>query len=404
MMREILLRAASAVALTAGISSAAFATGTVINGGGATLPQPTYTAEFKTYTTTYPTVSFTYAGVGSGAGQTAFLNNDATQFSLVKGTPVHFAASDAFLSSSQVTSYNTGAVAAYSGPLIQLPFLGTPVTIAFNKIGQTALNLNDNQLCSLFSGKATNLKAVGAGNSTTPVKIVYRADGSGTSFLLTQHLAAVCNSTNSKITFTATTKFATLFPNATPPANFIGGNGSGGVATALLGNANAIGYLSPDYTSVATKSISKTTLLVANLQNATDKKYYSPNTTNTSLGLKNPGAGSVNLTAPSTKTAAASALNWVPAIPVTKAGYPIVGYTTVEFSSCYSNANISTALKSFISLHLFNAAYQTTQYNNGFVPVAASIATAANNTFSLNSNGWNLNINNPAICKGKKGR
>ena len=403
MTREILLRAASAVALTAGISSAAFATGTVINGGGSSLVTPTYTAEFATYHASHPTVSFTYASVGSGAGQTGFLNNDATQFALAAGTTVHFGASDAFLSSSQVTSYATSAVAAYSGPLIQLPFLGTPITIPFNKLtGQTALNLNDAQLCQLFSGKATNLKAVGAGNSTTPLKIVYRTDGSGTSFLLTQHLAAVCNSTNSSITFSATTSFAGLFK--TLPATFVGAKGSSGVAAALLANANSIGYLSPDYTSLATKSANKTSLLVANIQNATNKVYYSPNTTNTALGLNNPGAGSVNLTAPSTKTAAASALNWVPAIPTTKVGYPIVGYTTVEFASCYKDVNVSTALKSFISLHLFNAAYQTTQYGNGFVPVAPAIATAVNNTFSLNSNGYNLNINNPAICKGKAGR
>ncbi|WP_346778754.1 substrate-binding domain-containing protein [Burkholderia sp. Ac-20353] len=74
-----------------------------------------------------------YYSVGSGKGQTAFLKNDPSQFNsgtiTVTGT-VDFANSDAPLSSAQVSAYSsTGGLGVTNGPLIQIPYIVTPITI-----------------------------------------------------------------------------------------------------------------------------------------------------------------------------------------------------------------------------------------------------------------------------------
>jgi ABC-type phosphate transport system substrate-binding protein len=395
-----------------------------INAGGATLPEPTYIAEFKTFTAANPAVLFSYEGVGSGGGQKAFLNNDITQFQnlpagtltygTISGTTVHFSASDAFLLASQLTNPATGSYALSSkdGPLIQLPSLGTPITLPYNVSGVTSLTLTDAQICGILSGKITDwhtlVPSVKAG---TTIKVIYRSDGSGTSFLTTQHLHAACNKTNSSfpvLPVPITTTFATLFTGSKPPANFTGASGSANVSKALLATANSFGYLSPDYTSIAPKSANTTTLKVASAVNAINGVAYQPTVANATLGLAHPGAGSTNPSPPSTLTAAMNPLNWVPAIPQTTSGYPIVGYTTLEISSCYANKTIGTDLINFLTNHYTNASYQTIITNNGFAPLsttgASAFGTAIKNDFLTNTSGYNLNIDNTTKCASVAGR
>src|SRR5215475_5351444 len=71
---------------------------TTLNGGGSTLVQPLIISETAGET-------ITYAGVGSGAGQSAFLGNAPSFFNLATGTTVHFANSDAPLSTTQISQY-----------------------------------------------------------------------------------------------------------------------------------------------------------------------------------------------------------------------------------------------------------------------------------------------------------
>ena len=72
--------------------------------------------------------SFTYYPVGSGAGQNAFLNNQPTFVgSGVTGT-VHFANSDAALTTDQISSYQSN-LGVTNSPLIQIPYVVTPITI-----------------------------------------------------------------------------------------------------------------------------------------------------------------------------------------------------------------------------------------------------------------------------------
>src|ERR1700737_1307842 len=143
-----------------------------IQGGGASLPAPTYRQDFNCYgmpltnppdpaadtgvplqcqDAGYPidsTKIFRYASVGSGRGQCMYLthnpsyNNDAGR----PITEVNFTGSDAKLSADQISKFTTGgtlgnessacagvvipAQASIYGPLIMVPSLATPIALA----------------------------------------------------------------------------------------------------------------------------------------------------------------------------------------------------------------------------------------------------------------------------------
>ena len=426
-----LLCSVAAAALSFGTAHAATST---LNTGGSSLAAPTYIALYQLYTQSHPSILFNYEAVGSGGGQTAFLNNSIASFENVPagtltygtivGTQVDLGASDAALSASQLTNPATGSYAQSSvdGPLIQIPTIGTPITIPYNQSVEngltTPLKLTDAQVCGVLSGKTTDWHSL---NSKIPagttIEVAYRSDGSGTTFLLTQHLNKVCTSANSsfptlpvpvtKYFFSTTASNNPVFLT-TPPSNFTGESGSGNVAAYLVATANSFGYLSPDFTSIAPKSASTTSLKVASLVNASNNTAYQPTVANTTTGLANAGAGSSSPTPPTTKTAAMDPLNWVPLIPVTTKGYPIVGYTTIELSSCYANKAAGTALINLLNDTYSNSAYKTIVANNGFASLSGTAAApylqSVKADFLTNSSGYNLNIDNTAVCASLPGR
>jgi ABC-type phosphate transport system substrate-binding protein len=413
-----------AAALSFGVAHAAT---TTINAGGSSLAAPTYIAEFQAYTKANPTILFNFEAVGSGGGQKALLNNDITQFQppnvtsstltygTIVGTQVDIGASDSFFSSSQLTNPSTGSYtnSAADGPVIQIPTFGTPITIPYNESLQTAaLTLTDAQVCGVLSGKINDWHTLNTKiPAGTTINVVYRSDSSGTTFLLTQHLNAVCTSANSSfptLPVAITKTFAGLFTNSTPPSNFTGESGSQAVAMQMVATSGSFGYLSPDYTSIAPKSASTTSLKVATLVNAKNGKSYTPSVANTETGLANGGAGSTNAAPPSTLAAAMNPLNWVPAIPVTTSGYPIVGYTTMDLSTCYANKTAGTAINAFLTAQYQTASYKTIITNNGFAALSNTAAspyvTAVVADFLSNKNGYNLNIDNATTCASYPGR
>lgn len=423
MTRKQLACSIFAAALSFGTAHAQSAN---INAGGSSLAAPTYIAEFKGVTSQYPGVLFSYEAVGSGKGQTAFLNNDITQFENVPagtltygtivGTTADIGASDATLSASQLTNPATGSYAESSvdGPLIQFPTFGTPITLPFNESGVPAsgLTLTDPQICGVLSGKITDwhtlVSTIPAG---TTINVVYRSDSSGTTFLTTQHLNAVCTSSNSNfpvLPVPITKTFVSDFINSTPPANFFGESGSSNVASTLLATANSFGYLSPDYTSIAPHSANTSSLKVASVVNSVNGKSYQPTVANTEIGLQNAGPGSTNATPPSNLTAAMNPLNWVPTVPLTNSGYPIVGYTTEDVSSCYANKTKGSVISQFLTAQYENTSLQSIITSNGFAPLvntaAAPYASSVNNVFFTNTSRYNLNIDNGTLCASYPGR
>jgi ABC-type phosphate transport system substrate-binding protein len=338
-------------------------------------------------------------------------------YGTIVGTQVDFGASDAPLTASQLTNPATGSYAnsAADGPLIQIPTIGTAVAIAYNESLQTtALKLTDAQVCGVFSGQITDWHSL---NSKIPagttIKVAYRADSSGTTFLLTQHLNKVCNASNSSFPtlpvpvtkyFFSTTASNTPVYLTTPPANFTGETGAANVAAYGVATPSSLVYITPDFTSIAPKSSNTTSLKDASLVNATNGVAYQPSVTYTTTGLSNPGAGSTNTTPPATKTTAADPLNWVPLIPLTNSGYPIVGYTTVELSSCYANKTAGSALISFFNDAYGNSAYTAIVKNDGSAELPANFEKAVKAVFLGNTSGYNLNIDNSTTCASYAGR
>jgi ABC-type phosphate transport system substrate-binding protein len=440
MTRTHLLGAASAAALACLSTTNSFAS--TIQGGGSTLAQYDYIAEFSTYNAATTGATFgTYYESGSGAGQNGLLLDDLTCDSNKVatgggclgpeggvGNTVDYGASDATLSSSQISAWTTftyGQPAA--GDLIQVPSMGVGVSIPVvnSKIKTNGgLILSDADLCGVFSGKLTDFSqlALGKGSVTPangPITVNVRKDGSGTSFLLLNHLSAVCTTGtggNSNVTFTATTTFANVFPSASLPSNFVASTASSGVASAMEGQTSSIGYLSPDFTTLITpanctsncSNAPYTGLVVAAILNG--KVAELPTTTNILAALERPTAGS-SLTPPSTAAQGANPANWVPLIQTASKGYPIVGYTTFDFAQCYADGTVGAGVIAFLDDHLNNASYTSTQSNNGFVTIANSGASKflapINQHIIGNSKtggAWNENIQNTTACKGLAGR
>ena len=440
MTRQTIACSMLALALSCGAAHAS----TTINAGGSSLAFPTYQAEFEKYTNSSPTILFSYSAVGSGSGQAGFLQNTFTPqpstdtvwwpapagiltYGTPVGTQVDIGASDATLISGQLTNPSTGSYgtstqgSVVDGPIIQIPTFGVPVTMAFNQPAITSLKLTANQVCGILSGQISDWNTLNPSiPSGTPITVVYRSDGSGTTFLTLQHLAEICNSSNSNFTsITVGNKFISDvvisgYTAGTLPPNFVPESGSGNVATEINSTSGAIGYLSPDYTSIAPNSSANPTvnypnIIAASLVNSIDGKTYAPTVANTTLALANPDPDdSANTKPPANMSDAMDPLNWVPTIAVALKGYPIVGYTTMDLSSCYADAAAAKAIELFLKDQYTSTAYKNIIEANGFVPLvnsgAAKYATAVENTFLSNNVGYKLNINNSKLCKGLAGR
>ncbi|QVN21364.1 substrate-binding domain-containing protein [Burkholderia pyrrocinia] len=411
--------------LVSGLGATAAMASPNVQGGGSSLVAPTIGAIGNSATEIglFGTAegSFTYFSVGSGAGQNAFLNNQPTFFGAgVTGT-VHFANSDAALSTAQLTSYKAG-LGATNGPLIQIPYVVTPITVPVvngpavtstttpqTTPGQAhSIALNDDDLCGIFSGKLTNWNQVTNPETTAvyttnaPIKVIYRSDGSGTTELLTRHLAAVCTTANTAtgVTFVDSLTFTASFPGGVVPSNFTAASGSGGVRNALSASTGAaVAYLSPDYTntflapsSTVVTPAGALQLPVASLVNKTNGTYYAPTYANASTAL-----GSVT---PPTGARASNPANWVPAAGNPASGYPVSGTSQIILSQCYKDATVKTAVHDFLNSHYTNASFASIVHGNGFDTVPSNYRTEISNDFLSNVNGGNLDIGNASVCTG----
>ena len=308
-----------------------------------------------------------------------------------------------------------------------------------NIIQGGAIQLTEGQLCAIFSGKTTNWNSTATipfFNSTTstsaafsyanvgngvgtpqpyasaslPITVVFRSDGSGTSFILTQYLKNVCplldpagtgsyaaifNQTN-----LPSTSFQNLINNIvavrgngpwnapTTTTHWIGASGSGGVATAIgTGSASSgfIGYVSSDFTSPYAITVTDGTTTVsapleASLQNEALRLAGTsvPNTVSTAaLTFIPPTPGSVdaawqdatllaqvpnststyndwnvyakNYTANTTRGGITfTTSNSILATTNASGAYPLTGTTFLALYNCYDTAARATNLRNFL--------------------------------------------------------
>ena len=150
-----------------------------LTGAGATFPYPLYSKWFSDYANT-KNVRINYQSIGSGGG--------IRQFS--EGT-VDFGASD-----SPMTDEEIGKA---KGPVLHIPTVLGAIAITYNLPGVAApLKLTGELLADIFLGRVTKwndarLAALNAGVAlpASDILVVHRSDGSGTTFVFTDYLAAV---------------------------------------------------------------------------------------------------------------------------------------------------------------------------------------------------------------------
>src|SRR5262249_37133573 len=142
------------------------------------------------------------------------------------------------------------AQAPLFGPLIMVPSLATPIALAISPDtasvlnilsatpdgGTSGLTLSRAGYCKVLTGQITDWSSTDSdfisqnidpdtqqpqpfSASPLPLKVVYRTDGSGTTFLLTQHMTAI----QAECGISLYTGASQSMPPGLPP-NFVGAN------------------------------------------------------------------------------------------------------------------------------------------------------------------------------------
>lgn len=156
-----------------------------LNGAGASFPAPLYQRWFSVIQDdVYPGMKINYQSVGSGAGIEQYL----------AGT-VDFGATDAPLTDEERQQF----VDQYGTEPIQVPMTGGLVVFAYNLPGVDNLQLTRDAYCSIVTGDITSWDAgpiqeanPDAQLPSEPITFVHRSDGSGTTFLFTNHINEAC--------------------------------------------------------------------------------------------------------------------------------------------------------------------------------------------------------------------
>ena len=197
-----------------------------LNGAGATFPFPLIDTWRVAYQKVHPNVNINYQSIGSGGGVKQFT-----------AKTVDFGASDAPLTATERQAA-PGAV--------QIPETIGSVAIAYNIPGipTKTLKFTSPVLADIFQGKITKwndpqIQALNPG-VTLPaanIVIVHRSDGSGTTFVFTSYLSQASPSWNQTIGAS----------KSVPWPTGIGAPGNEGVANAIKGSPNTIGYVELNY-------------------------------------------------------------------------------------------------------------------------------------------------------------
>jgi len=196
-----------------------------LTGAGATCPYPIYSKWFDMYKTKTG-VEINYQSIGSGAG-----------IQQVKAGTVDFGASDAALSNARLKEMPR--------KVVHIPTVAGALAMVYHLPGlKGQLKLTPEAVVGIYMGKITmwNDKTIAAANTglplpKTPILVVHRSDGSGTTNIFTTYLSAV--STTWKETVGANTSVSW-------PAG-VGGKGNEGVAGLVRQTPGAIGYVELAY-------------------------------------------------------------------------------------------------------------------------------------------------------------
>jgi phosphate transport system substrate-binding protein len=185
-----------------------------LQGAGATFPAPIYQRWFQDLAGKGE-VRVNYQSVGSGAGVRQF-----------EAGTVDFAASDKPLDAAEAAAVKRGVV--------QVPMTAGAIAVAYNNPG-CSLKLTQAQLVGIFEGTIKNYKELGCPDQA--IKVVFRSDGSGTTY----------NFTNSLSAFSPSWKAGPGAAKSVKWPTGIGAKGNEGVAASLQQVKGAIGYVEAAY-------------------------------------------------------------------------------------------------------------------------------------------------------------
>ena len=302
-----------------------------LSGAGATFPAPLYQRWGVEYNKLHPAVQVNYQSVGSGAGVKNFTAG-----------VVDFGASDAAMSDAEIAKVAKGVV--------MIPATAGEIVLAYNLPGVTKLNLSREVMAGIYLGKVTkwNDAAIVKDNPgvTMPnvaIQVASRSDGSGTTFIFTQHLSAISKDFADEV---GTDKSVT-FPVG------VGGKGNEGVTALVKQSPGAIGYVEYGYAK-------NNGVAMANLQNKSGN-FVTPNIENAAATL-----ASVQLP---------ENLRVWPVDPEGANDYPIVSFTWLLLYKKYDDASKSKALKDFVAWGLTEG--QKFSEELGYVPLPAPVVEKA---------------------------
>src|SRR5258708_4233980 len=193
----------------------------LINGAGATFPNPIYQKWFAEYAKVDTSVRFNYQSIGSGGGQKQIL----------AGT-VDFGASDGPMSDA--------SLASAPGKILHIPTVAGAVVVTSNLPGNPALKLDGDTIAGMYLGQIKKwndpkLTALNPGVKLPDqdIVVVHRSDGSGTTFIFTDYLTTVSSEWKSK---------AGNNTSVNGPTG-IGGKGNEGVSGQVKQTPGAVGYV-----------------------------------------------------------------------------------------------------------------------------------------------------------------
>jgi phosphate transport system substrate-binding protein len=198
---------------------------TLMNGAGATFPYPIYSKWFDEYIKVDPSVRFNYQSIGSGGG-----------IRQITERTVDFGASDGPMTDDQLKKAPS--------ELFHIPTVLGAVVATYNLPGNPKLRFTGELLADIFLGKVTSwdddrIKSVNPGVSLpkTPIVIVHRSDGSGTTYIWVDYLCKVSKEWEEKVGRGTSVKW---------PVG-LGGKGNEGVAGQVKNTPGAFGYVELAY-------------------------------------------------------------------------------------------------------------------------------------------------------------
>jgi phosphate transport system substrate-binding protein len=254
-----------------------------LTGAGSTFDAPFFDLAFANYHQQHPTVSISYAAVGSGAGIAAFSARQAD-----------FGASDVPMTASE-------QAAAHGGPSVQVPVaLGAEVVAYHLDLPHGArLHLTGPVIAKIFLGQITNwddpaITALNPGIDIPrgPITVVHRSDGSGTTYIFSNYLSSVSPTWAAKVGTGKTLNW--------PVGE--GAEGNGGVGTTVYSTPFSIGYVEQNYAhgsllSYAAIQNRAGNYVVPTSESITAAAAQKPHITPTDFSIVNqPGASSYPIT------------------------------------------------------------------------------------------------------------